>query len=303
MKNADMTKNWLIGKKKKLDKGNLTWIYFFILPTFLVFLVFYLIPIVTVSVTSFMHWDGFNDPTFAGFANYTRAFSTRGFRESMRNIVGWSILAATVHVGFGVLVALILHKKPFGAKFTRTVFMIPNVISMAAWAMIYRFFFRDDIGLLNSFLRLFSPDLSINWFFETPYAFFAVTLTWLFYSVVVTLLVMGDLMAIPEAINDATKIDGANVWQKTWHVDLPLCRNAIGTSVIVSITARIAMFENIYLTTNGAAGTMNLPLMLVRAIQDSNYGYANVSAVMMIVVGLITLFIMNRLFRMNEGVY
>ena len=92
-------------------------------------------------------------------------------------------------------------------------------------------------------------------------------------------------------------------WQRVWRIDVPLCRNAIGTGVICSITARIAMYESIYLTTNGAGGTMNFPMILVRAIQDSEYGYANVSAVMMIVIGLITLAIVNRAFRMNESVY
>ena len=180
---------------------------------------------------------------------------------------------------------------------------IYNVISVAAWAMIYKYFFRNDIGILNTMLRVINPDININWFYEKPYAFWAITLTWIFYAVVVTLLVMGDLMAIPDSLHDAAKIDGASSWQVTWRIDLPLCRNAIGTGVICSITARIAMYECIYLTTNGAGGTMNLPMILVRAVQDSRYGYANVSAVVMIAIGLVTLLIVNKLFRMDESIY
>lgn len=280
-----------------------TWIYLFILPSFVIFLMFYLVPIVTVFVTSFTDWDGFNSPNFIGFDNYLRLFRASSFQESLFNLIGWSIIAATLHVGFGALVAFVLYRKPFGWRFTQTVFMIPNVISVAAWSMIYKYFFRDDIGMLNTILRNFKPDLHINWFFEEPYAFWAITLTWLFYAVVVTLLVMGDLMAIPDSIHEAARIDGASTWQSVWKIDLPLCRNSIGTGVICSITARIAMYESIYLTTNGAGGTMNFPMILVRAVQDSEYGYANVSAVMMIIIGLITLAIVNRAFRMNESVY
>ena len=87
------------------------------------------------------------------------------------------------------------------------------------------------------------------------------------------------------------------------RIDLPLCRNAIGTGVICSITARIAMYEAVYLTTNGAGGTMNLPMILVRAIQDSNYGYANAVGVIMLVLGVVILAVVNKLFRMNESVY
>lgn len=290
-------------KTSKISKKTQIWIYLFILPSLLIFLFFYLMPIVTVTITSFCEWDGFNAPQFIGLANYKKLFSSPSFAESLKNLLGWSAIAATLHVGFGVLVALVLYKKPRGWKLTRTVFMIPNVISLAAWAMIYKYFFRNDIGMLNTFLRVFNPKVDINWFFEEPYAFWAITLTWVFYAVVVTLLVMGDLMAIPDSIHDAAKIDGATSLQTTFRIDLPLCRNAIGTGVICSITARIAMYESIYLTTNGAGGTMNLPMILVRGVQDSRYGYANVSAVVMIVIGLITLAVVNKVFRMNESVY
>lgn len=284
-------------------KKNTIWIYLFILPSVLIFLLFYLIPIVQVCVTSFTQWDGFNAPKFNGVANYQKLFRNPAFKESLINLLGWSFLAATVHVGFGVIVAFVLYKKPFGWRLTRTVFMIPNVISIAAWAMIYKYFFRNDIGILNTFLRLFDPDININWFFEKPYAFWAITLTWIFYAVIVTLLVYGDLMAIPDTLHEAARIDGATSFQTMMKIDLALCRNSIGTGVICSITARIAMYEAVYLTTNGAGGTMNLPMILVRSIQDSNYGYANAVGVIMLVLGVAILAIVNKLFRMNESVY
>lgn len=289
-------------KKRKWTRQS-TWIAAFILPSLVIFLMFYLMPIITVCVTSFTEWDGFNAPVFIGLENYAKLFRSSKFAESLGNLLGWSAIAATVHVGFGTLVAFLLVRKPFGAQLTRVVFMIPNVISIAAWAMIYKYFFRNDIGILNTFLRVFDPSININWFAQSPYAFWAITLTWVFYAVVVTLLVMGDLMAIPDTLHEAGRIDGVKTWQQVWYIDLPLCRNALGTSVICSITARIAMYESIYLTTNGAGNTMNFPMILVRAVQDGKYGYANVSAVMMIVIGLVTLALVNKLFRMNDSVY
>lgn len=295
------------GFSSKTMGGNrrktLLWVYIFLAPSLAIFLMFYLFPIITVLVTSFTEWDGFNKPTFIGFANYIKLFKSSVFLESIKNLLGWSFIAATAHVGFGVLVAFILYSKPIGWKFTRTVFMIPNVISVAAWAMIYKYFFRNDIGILNTILRLFNPNIQINWFFEAPYAFWAITLTWVFYAVVVTLIVMGDLMAIPNSVHEAAIVDGASTWQRVWRIDLPLCRNSIGTGVIASVTARIAMYESIYLTTNGAGNTMNIPVILVRAVMDSNYGYANTNAVVMIVVGILTLWVVNKAFRMEESIY
>lgn len=285
------------------NKNSYFWSYLFVLPSFIIFCLFYLWPIIQVFFTSFTQWDGFNTPQFNGFANYLKLFRSMYFAQSMFNLLGWSLIAATLHVGFGVLVAFVLFRKPFGWKFTRTVFMVPNVISIAAWAMIYRYFFRNDIGVLNTILRQFNPDLNIDWFADVPYAFWAITLTWLFYAVVVTLLVMGDLMAIPDSLHEAARIDGVSTFWQVVKIDLPLCRTAIGTGVIASITARIAMFESIYLTTNGAGDTMSFPMILVRALQKGDYGYANVSAVMMIVLGLLTLVVVNKVFRMDESVY
>ena len=289
--------------KRRDYRKNLLWIYLFMLPSLVIFLMFYLVPIITVVTTSFTKWDGFNSPVFTGFTNYMRLFNSSLFIESLLNLLGWSLIAMTLHVGYGVLVAFVLFKKPFGWEFTRTVFMIPNVISAAAWAMIYKYFFRDDIGILNTVLRLIDHNLHIAWFYEAPYAFWAITITWLFYAVVVTLIMLGDLMAIPDTLHEAAIIDGASTWQIITQIDLPLCRNAIGTGVICSVTARIAMFEAVYLTTNGAGNTMTIPLILFRALQDSNYAYANANAVLLLVIGLFTLWAVNKVFRMNESVY
>ena len=179
------------------------------------------------------------------------------------------------------------------------------MISAAAWAMIYRFFFSDDMGILNSFIRLIDPNFHVQWFYTSPWAFWAVTFTWLFYAVIVTLLVLGDLMNIPQELNEAAKIDGASGWQLVRHIQLPLCRSAIGTSVICTLTSRISMYEQISLTTQGGPGddTMSLSILLVKGITDYRYGYANAIGVLMFVIGLIILGIVNKAFRMDVSDY
>ena len=183
--------------------------------------------------------------------------------------------------------------------------MVPNVISAAAWALIYRFIFNDEMGFMNGLIRLFNKDFHHQWFFESPYAFWAVTLTWLFYAVIVTLLVMNDLYSIPEEVFSAAKVDGANTLQILWHIELPMCRISIGTSIIASITARIAMYEQIALTTSGGPGndTMNLPLILMKNILDLKYGLANASGVVMFLVGILVLLLVHKGFSLNEGIY
>ena len=126
-----------------------------------------------------------------------------------------------------------------------------------------------------------------------------------FYMPMNLLLYSGYLKNIPMALEEAAKVDGATGWQVITRIQLPLCRNAIGTSMICSITARVAMYEQIALTTAGGPGddTMSLPIILVKSIQDMKYGYANANGVIMFILGLITLAVINKAFRMNESVY
>jgi raffinose/stachyose/melibiose transport system permease protein len=288
----------------KLERRNLPWIYAFLLPTLIMFLMFYLWPIITVVYTSFTKWNGMTSPSWVGLANYKRIAGISSFTIALKNLGLWSLLAAVVHTAFGVMVALAFFKTPPGWKFVRTVFMIPNVISGAAWALIYRFVFNNDFGILNNIIRVFNPSFSVSWFFESPAAFWAITFTWLFYAVVITLVVLADLMAISADIHEAALIDGASGWQITWRIDLPLCRFSIGTSVIMGVTSRIGMYEAIALTSRGGPGndTMSLSVLLVNNISDFNYGVANAIAMVMLVIGVVIMGLCNRAFKMNEPV-
>lgn len=291
----------MIKKRTKL------WIVLFLAPTMIVFIMFYLMPILTVFITGFTEWDGFNPPAFAGLSNYIKLITYDDtFLVSVKNLFWWSVIAGTLHVGFGTLVAFLLYKKPLGWKFVRGVYMIPNVISLAAWALIYKFIFNDDIGIINNFIRSIGfSEFHVKWFFESPAAFYTITLTWLFYAVIVTLIVLTDLMAIPREVHEAALIDGATDWHITWRIDLPLVKNAIGTGVILSITARIAMFEQIALTTRGGPGndTYNIPLMLYEGIVNYEYGYSNAAATIMIIFGVFVMWFVNRVFRMNQKTF
>lgn len=288
-------------------KGTKWWIAIFLAPTLLVLGLFYIVPIITVFTTGFTDWDGFGSPAFSGLDNYVNLITyDNTFFIAMRNLLLWSLIAATLHVGFGTLVAFILYKGYIGWRFVRGVFMIPMVISAAAWAMIYKIIFNDDIGVINNLVRQIGfSDFHVKWFFESPASFWAVTFTWLFYAVYVTLIVYNDLMAIPKEIHEAALLDGAGEWQITRYINLPLVKNAIGTGIILSVTARIAGFEEVALTSGGGPGneTYNITLMLYDGLVNYEYGYANAAATVMIILGVAVMLLINRLFKMNEKIY
>ena len=103
-------------KKKKYGKvqvKNFKWIYAFLLPTIIIFVMFYVQPIAVMLTTSFTKWDGFNDPSFNGISNYIKLFTNSASAASIKNLILWSAIAMTFHVGFGVLTYVLCLFVPY----------------------------------------------------------------------------------------------------------------------------------------------------------------------------------------------
>ena len=294
-----------LGGYSALERQNFKWIGLFLLPVLIIFTVFYVRPICVMIYTSFTTWKGIGKPTFAGLKNYRFFLKNSDARSAVRNTILWTLLAVFGHVSWGVVVAFVLQKKPVGYRLARTLFMVPNIISSAAWAIIFRFIFKQKIGILNTIIRVFDKDFDVNWFYKNPYAFWGVTFTWLFFAVVVTLVVTSDLMSIPTELLESAKIDGASGWQIVRNIQLPLCRNSIGTSCIIISTSVLSIFELVDLTTGGGPGgaTLSFGVLLVHNILNYNYGYANTVGIVMFIFGIVELLLFYKIFRMDEPVY
>lgn len=280
----------------------------FLLPCLLLFGLIYLIPMGIVFGSSFFEWKAGGIFRFIGLENYINAFlyDVR-MKTAIKNTVIWVLLQCVIHVGLGTVIAFLLARRLRGWKVLRTIYMIPNVVSAAALGVIFLNVFNAKYGLLNSFIaQITGEPFTKNWFFEQNSAFFTVTLTWLLYSGLIVILVLAGIMSIPEDVVEAARIDGASNMQVNLRIRLPLIRTVMGTSVILAATSKLREFELIYLTTNGGPGdkTLNLPLYLYKAsMMDNNYGYANMMGVVLIIAGVIVVYCINQLFRMNEGDY
>ena len=265
-------------------------IFFFLLPTLIMFSLVYLWPLLLSFVSSFCRWNGFETMRFIGLENYIELFQEEKFYAALWNTIKWAICAAFIHVPFGVLVALVLSKKMKGWRFVRSAFMVPNIISQSGMAILFMFVFKPDAGILNSVIRLFAgKDFNVNWLYDEKTAFFSLTQMWLWYAAVITLITLAELLSISPELYEAAKIDGASVWQIDFYINIPLLRNIIGTGMIIAVTSVFKMFDIIFMTTNGGPGnaTVNLAVMSVNAIVTQNkYGYANAIGMIMLLMGV-----------------
>lgn len=286
----------------KVAKRN---IVLFLFPCLALFAFIYLLPILIVFVTSFFNWQSGSSMTFAGISNYVSAFSDSSLAKSLENTFYWVLLQSIVHVSIGTTLAVILSRKRRGWKVFRTIFMVPNVISSAALGIIFLNLFNPQIGLVNSMIgSLTGKPFQWNWFFSDSTAFLTVTLTWVLYAGLITIIMLAAIQAVPEDVLEAARIDGASQRQIDFMVTLPLVRTSLGTAVILAATSMLREFDLIFLTTSGGPGTetLNLPLYIYKtALNENNYGYANMMGVLLIAVGVVIVFAINKLFRMDES--
>jgi raffinose/stachyose/melibiose transport system permease protein len=287
-------------------KAKKRWIVLFLAPGVLLFLFVYFISIVNVFGTSFTNWRIGQNIQFAGLANYISMAGSQRFLKALHNNLIWILLQSTAHVAIGVVFALIMARKKWYSKVSRTVFMLPNIISTAALGMLFFNIFNPMYGLVNKIIQLFgNKAFNVNWYASPQTAFFAVTITWLPFAAIISILVTAELAAIPEEIFEAATIDGVTEFQMNWLIKLPMIRNAIGTGTILAATSMLQKMDILIMTSNGGPGntTMNLPLLIyLTAMQDNNFALANTYGVVLILIGLASIGFINKIYRMNDPV-
>jgi raffinose/stachyose/melibiose transport system permease protein len=288
-----------------VDRSLRLWIPIYLLPATVMFLLIFSFPIVMVVFSSFTEWNGISPMVGVGFKNYAKLFTEDpSFLSAIGNTLVWAALQTFVHVPFGILVAIILNRKPKGWRFVRSVFMIPNIVSAAAMALIFTFVFSPDSGLLNGIIRtLGNPDFAVNWFFDDRTAFASVTAMWLFYAAVIVLITMAQLSSVPESVREAAFMDGASAFQVDWYIHLPLVKSIIGYGMIIAMASAFGNFNLIFMTTKGGPGdaTTNLPLLVyLNTSVYRHYGYANAISTVLMVLGAGSMMALNRWFKLNN---
>lgn len=264
----------------------------------------YAAPIVTVCVTAFTEYTAFKPPIFNGLNNFITIFSEGSFLIAIKNTIVWVLLQTTFHVMLGLAVALVLRRRPWGWKFVRTAYLIPNIIPSAATGVIFTLLLNPSFGIVKDLFVSLGLDAQVpNLFANSKYAFWTVTATWFFYSAFNTIILIAQISAIDKELYEAACIDGASSWRMDWHITLPLIKNAIGTCVVLASVAMVAQFDIIYLTTRGGPGTatLNLPIYLYKtAILENNYGKANAVGVVQIILGIFLVILIQWLFGMRK---
>lgn len=245
-----------------MKQKNGGWIALFLAPACILFILIFAIPLVMVFVTSLFDYRLLPRTfTFVGFSNFVQLFTEDNrFWPIFGNTVKWLFIHCIFHVTLGTLLAFILYKKPRGWKFVRVTYMIPNIISQSAIAMIFLNLYNAQYGAVNSFLKLVGLEsLQHNWLFAdgncVPVRHFDLVPV---RRMTPPSLVLAQLLTTDESLIEAAEIDGATSFQIDRLVWFPVVKKMIGTTVIMAATYMLQLFSMLYITTGGRPGTVTI---------------------------------------------
>lgn len=265
------------------------WCYLF--PALLVYLLFTFIPILETFRASFYDWNGFSETqTFIGLNNYVNLLSDPLFLKAISNNLVFIIFYSIFPILIALLLSAILTGKPIpGFSFFRTVFFLPQVISMVVVGVIWRWMFNPVSGPINQFFSLIGLDqLRQAWLGSFKYALPAVGLigSWVQYGFCMVLFLAG-MQRIPLEYYEAASLDGASSFKQFLYITVPGLKSEIGVAMITTMVAALRVFDLIYSTTRGGPGETTLVtgfLIYRSAILNNRIGYGAAIATLLTLI-------------------
>ncbi len=279
-------------KIKQAIKQRLT-IFLFLLPALLVYGTYNVYGIFRTFYYSFMKWSGLSPKmTFIGLKNYINLVTDINIWLALKNNLILVVVSIVFQLSFGLILALIVNSRIRGAKFFRTVYFMPMLLSTVATGIIWLLMFDPYYGLINHMFTAmgFKSLENMAWIGNPKSAMPAVlfVVCWQYIPQYMILLRAG-LTNIADEINEAATIDGANKLQLFKSITLPLLAPTLKTSAILSLVGSLKYFDLVYVMTgggpNGATEVM-ATYMYKNGFESSNMGYASSVAAFMFIVSL-----------------
>lgn len=281
--------------------GNKLVILSLVLPGLLLFVFAILAPICLSVYYGFTDYSGMGTADFIGLANYKELLHDKAFAISLRNSLLLAIGFICIQHPLAMIVAAVLDK--LGGKgeiFFRCVYFIPNVISVAVIAYLWKFIYNPDFGLLNNIIKAFGGKGDINWF-GTDTAIWSVLIVLIWHGFGWGMLIYyTGIKNIDPTLYEAAAIDGASQTQTFLRITLPLMKPVIQVNVTMAVISALKQMETVYLLTNGGPGNSTqfaANYLYQQAFKAFKYGYGNAIGVVFIIICLIVTVLLNKVFE------
>ncbi|WP_235746492.1 carbohydrate ABC transporter permease [Nocardia coffeae] len=274
----------------------------FVAPNLAAVALFMLFPLGFSLYLSFHSWDLFRPMRFTGLANYRQLFDDPMFYIALRNTAVFTTLTLVPTVVISLGAAAALNRKLKGMALFRTAVFLPLVASTVAMAVVWRFVFVTDDGLLNIVLGWFGVR-PVPWLTDPGWALISLSIVTVWKGVpFATVILLAAMQAIPGDLYEAAMIDGAGAWRRFRSITVPLLRGALSFVLVITVLNTVQAFDQAYALTDGnggpETGTYVLGIMLFQnAFRFYQVGYAAALAWVMFAVLLVLTVLQLRLSR------
>lgn len=266
--------------------------YFFIIPIIFFYLFITIYPFLHMIYISFFEYNLAKGGVqkFIGVANYVQMF----YDPVARGSVAFTAFITIAGVVTETLLALLLALLVLGVRGERVMrlsFLIPMTIPMAVSGMIWRMLYNTTYGPINYFLSLFGVR-RISWMGDPFYAPLAILIMDIWqWTPFIFLLLYAGLKNIPPVYIEAAMIDGADEWQLTRYVRLPMIRDLVMIAILLRSIDLLKLFDSIYMITGGGPGTATYTfsylIYQVGFITGINLGYASALSILLLIATML----------------
>jgi multiple sugar transport system permease protein len=280
----------------------------FLGPTLLILFAMLAFPTAYVLIVSFRDFQ-LTNPTagnpFVGLENYRTLLSDPAFFGALWKSVLFTVASVALTFVLGMAIALLLNRRDlWGTGLTRTVILVPLILTPLVIGATYRFMLERDNGIINEILAVVGLE-RIPFLASSTWAMISVILVdaWQWTPFAVLVLLAG-LESLPVEPFEAARMDGASRWGEFWYITLPLLAPVIAVVLLIRTMDAFREFDKIFIMTGGGPGTatQTLPIFLYRAgFQDFNMGFAAATGViMLIIVTVVSSFYVRRIHAAGE---
>lgn len=233
-----------IGKKRLQDWF---WGYLMVLPTLAGVIVFSIWPLFQSFYLSFTQWGAFGSYSWGGTVNFQRMMNDTNLLMALRNTVVFTVASVPIGIALSIVVAVLLNSNIRGVSAYRTLYFLPVVTMPAAVAIVWRWLYNADFGLINHILK----SLGIagpRWLTDPKLAMLSLVVVSIWSSIGYNMVIfLSGLQGISSTYYEAAEIDGANSLTKFFKITLPMLSPTIFFVTVTSLISAFQVFELIFM--------------------------------------------------------
>lgn len=292
-------------KKKKLH----TYAVLFILPSFLLYTLFVIVPTFGSMYLSFTSWDGISeDIRYIGFANFVEILNSPRVHNALKNTLILTVSLVVLENIAAIAMALMVDKVKWFRNLFRSIFYFPTLLSGIVMGFVWAMLLNYNFGVVNQILNVIGlGSWAVDWLGDPKYAMVAVVLSTVWKGAGYYMIIyLAGLQGIPAELSEAASIDGANGWQQFRFITFPLLAGSLTVCLVLSMISALKIFDQIAVMTDGGPGfaTETLTYIIYKVgFGELRQGFGTALAMVLFLIIMIITIIQVKILRKREVQY